>query len=372
MTFRWLEEISEFQNIAEDWDKTLTDSGTYNPFLLSDFIITWWKHFHESRSLRIFVVFDGDRIIGGIPLSIRRGDGMYKFARILSYIGGSAANYTEPLYATAGTRLLPRLKEALRKKRDWDVLYLSDVREGNGLISEYNAGHSDISFNLHLISDHTNWAIDLSGGEKEYLSSLSSKMKRDLRAKRVHLMEKFGEVRLKEVRGEDEIEKLFDLYTKFSMRTFEERGRNSSFEEDRYAAFFREFLLVMDRQHRLDAHVLSAGDKPLAVSFGYRFGKGLNWVLTGFNYDYKYYRPGYILIEELIKEVLRRGETYYNWYGYERFYKSQWCNIQSPLYRLFLIRKSLRGNCYKAVQVFEKNLRFNRTIVGMVRKIRRS
>lgn len=370
MKYRWAEDIEEFRHIATAWDEALITSGNHNPFLLSDFIITWWKYFYNNLQLRIFIAYDNNRILGGIPLYIRRWGLRHGCARILHHIGGSAANYTEAFYGAPGAKILALLKESLVKKGDWDVLYLPDVRGESELMAEYRNCTTDERFLFYVIQDHMNWAIDLSDGQERYLSTISSKLKRDLRAKRKRLVKNYGELRLKEIKGKEEVEKHFDLYSQFSLHTFTARGRNSNFENKKYTTFFRDFLSFMVRKQRLDTHVLLAGDKVLAISFGYRFGKGFNWVLTGFNYDYKYFRPGYLLIEELIKEICNRGETYYNWYSYERFYKTQWCNSQTPLYRFFLIRRTLKGTCYRMLQAVERVLRSNRMIVGLVQKLK--
>ena len=45
MVAKWIENIEEFERIKNDWDAALLSANTDNPFLLSDFIIIWWKHF---------------------------------------------------------------------------------------------------------------------------------------------------------------------------------------------------------------------------------------------------------------------------------------------------------------------------------------
>ena len=372
MEYRWVEDIKEFSNIAKEWDEALLASRNRNPFLLADFITTWCRYFCDDRNLRIFTVFNDGKIAGGMPLYLKKTGPTHAFARVLSYIGGSAASYTEPLYAAPGAKVLPLFKEALSRRRDWDVFYLSDVRGENDLIAEHHECLSDKRFSFDLIQDHMNLAIDLSDGRERYLATISGKLKRDLRAKRRHLEEKYGRLTLKEISGPEEIKRYFDIYTQFSLKAFAARGRRSTFEDERRASFLKDFFILMDRGQRLDAHALFAGDKVMAVSFAYRFGGGFNWALTSFNHDYRYFRPGYLLIEELIKEICDRGETYYNWYGYGRFYKGQWCNNQTPLYKLFLVRRTPKGACFRMLQSAEKALRANKTIVKLVRKLNKA
>lgn len=372
MQYHWIEDIEKFRNIAQEWDKTLVSSGNYNPFLLSDFIITWWRHFHNNLRLRIFVVYDNGTIAGGIPLYLGKRKFRDGFASILSYIGRPAANYTEPFYTTSEIRILPLLQKALAKRKDWDALYLPDVRGENKLIAEYNDCATDRRFFFNLAQDHMNWAIDLSAGLEKYFSTIPKRLQRYLKTKRKDIVKKHGNLQLKQIWGKDEVGKYFDLYTEFSSHSFMARRRKSNFDNEKYSSFFRDFLTLMDQKQRLDTHVLMAGDKVLAISFGYRFGKGYNYALTSFNYDYKYFKPGYLLVEELIKETCKHGETYYNSYGYERFYKTQWCNSQIPLYRFLMIRHTLKGTIYRIFQATEKFLRSNKKTVTLIRKLKKS
>ena len=354
MEYRWLDKIEDFEKISADWDRAVLASGGENPFLLAEFIMTWWKYFGGESKLAMLVVFEGENVVAGLPLYIRRGGLKEGFAQILGYIGGSAANYTEPLIGHDFS-FLPVLEDALYDREDWDILQLSDVRQDSGFLSESNAGGRGI-YKVKTEQSTLNWAIDLSMGKEAYLSTVSKKLLRDLRSKRRLAEKELGRVELREVAGEDGARRLFDTYTSFSVKAFEARKRKSTFEDDAYALFFKDFLSYMARSWRLDAHALYAGDKVLAVSFAYRFGRGFNWTLTGFDYDYKYFRPGYLLIEELIDYAIRRGEVYYNWYGYERFYKEQWCNLKAPLYRITVSKGSLRSRLFLFLRALKKFL----------------
>ena len=370
--YSWIEDIAQFRAVAPKWDEAVIRSGNHNPFLLSDFVSTWWKHFYKNRQLRVLSIYNNNEILGGIPLCLERGSGRFGFARLLRHVGGAAANYAEPLYVTPEAKVLPYLCEALAKKNDWDVLCLTDVPAGSPLIEEARRSVSNGNFSLSITHSHMNWAIDLAGGIEDYLFTIPNKLRRHLRAKRKYAFQHYGEVKLRAIKGREEVEQYFDLFVRFSRDSFSARNRRSSFENPEQAAFFREFLALMEEKQKLDAHALIAGEKVLAISFGYRFGKGFNWVLTGFNYDYSDLNPGYLLIEELIWEITRRGETYYNWYGHGQFYKTQWCNKQSPLYRFVLVRPTWKGLCYQACQWAEKALRSNQVVVNLLRKAKRA
>lgn len=371
-SYKWIKNIGEFQAIAPEWDNALIKSGEYNPFLLADFIITWWKYFGRGLNLYFFVAFDNEEIIGGIPLYLKIAGYRQCRAGILRYIGDSAANYTEPLYAAKKPFFLSLFKQALEETRGWDIVYLPELREDNLLMQEYrNNPRPDKKFICYTILDHFNWAIDLSAGKETYLRTISRDLLNDLRVKRNHAIKTIGPLKLVAIKGDDGVSRYFDVYAKFSVQAFKDRSRNSNFENNRYVDFFREFLLDMEDKNMLDTHVLFAGDTILAISFAYRFGKGFNWVLTGFNYEYKYLRPGYLLIEALLEEILQRKETYFNWYGYERLLKRQWCNCKEPLYRFYLTRRSFKTFCFRNLQRLEQVIRQNKIIFDAISRIKK-
>ncbi|NQU95502.1 MAG: GNAT family N-acetyltransferase [Candidatus Omnitrophica bacterium] len=371
MVHNWIEDINKFRDVSNDWDKALIASDNYNPFLLSDFLITWWKYYSKGHRLAIFVLYEKGSIIGGIPLYIRKSSIRTGFANVLFYVGDVAANHTEPFFASKKESFLHVLTEALAQRKDWDALHLKNVRSGNRMLSEHKNNAFLNKFSIYEIQDHFDWSIDISMGKGEYLAFVSKKLKRDLRSKRRFATKNYGEISLKQMKGTEEIERLFDLYVKFSINAFASRDVKSNFKNSEYCGFFKEFLALMEEKGRLYAHALLAGEKVLAISFAYRFGKGFKWILNAFDYEYRYVRPGYLLIEELIEKIEKLGETEYNWYGHERFYKTQWCNKKTPLSQFLIIDKTLAGQRYRARQLVERALKSNKTARNLIRSLRK-
>ncbi|MFH0772366.1 MAG: GNAT family N-acetyltransferase [Candidatus Omnitrophota bacterium] len=371
MNYRWIENIEEFKTISAKWDEALIASGSYNPFLLSDFIISWWRHFCGGLRLQFFIGYgDSGSIVAGMPLYLKKWTIGSFGIRILNYVGGPFANYKEPFFSE-DANAVSLFKEALISNKDWDALCLSDVRAGNILISRYEELAADKRFLSLIAQDHMNFEIDLSGGKDKYLSTIPKKLKKDLKQKRKHAVRDYGELRLVKAAGKEEVGRYFDIHSDFSNTAFNERNRKNSFETDNCRDFLKEFLSAMDEKGRLDAYALFAGDNILAVIFGYRFGEGFNWAFTSFDYERRYVRPGYLLIEELIDEILRRKDAFCNCYGYESFYKNQWCNKLTPLYRFCLMRHSLRGYFYEVFQEATGILRSNKNITALSKKIKR-
>ena|SRR3989338_7893190 len=342
MEYHWIEDIKEFQTLSKKWDEILITSGNGNPFLLSDFILTWWSYYSEGKALRILAIFKDQALIGGIPLYLKQEGWKRGYLRSLYYIGDSAANYTEPLVCASSLEdFWPVFVQALDNKQDWDRLHLLNVRKNNILLQKNDHCFLNSKVSVRCIQDHMNWAIDLSQGLEAYQAHVSKKLKKDLKQRRKRAIRSYGEIVLQEVHEPAEVKRTFDLYVRFSRQSFLNRNRQSTFNDESHTRFFKDFLMVMNQRQRLTTHVLWIGEAIVSINFGYRFGKGLNCVLTGFNDEYSSLRPGYLLNEEIIKKAVSEGETTYNWYGHYRFYKNQVCNLVEPLYRIKIFRKNI-------------------------------
>ncbi len=352
----WLENPRQFEEIASSWDKFLIQENVYNPFLLSDFILTCWKYYQTGLSFRFLIFSEDNRIQGGIPLYMGKRSFRYGFLRTLAYIGDGAANYTEPCLSKSVSPSL--FFKTIGLRGDVDLLYLKDVRHSHPLMSYNLKTFDDNQMVVRAIHDHDNWAIGLEQGREAYLSTIPGKLKRDLRSRRRRATRELGAPILIRISGEKEIEKYFEVYVRLSQESFHNRGKKSAFLDSRYVSFFKDFLKIMEKNQRLDAHILKAGNEILAVSFAYRFGKGFHWALTAFNYRFKHLRPGYLLIEEIIREIDEHGDSYYNWYGYQRFYKHQWCNLREPLYRLKCFKNRFYSNSVHHLEACVRTFRY--------------
>ena len=96
-------------------------------------------------------------------------------------------------------------------------------------------------------------------------------------------------------------------------------------------------------------------------------GINLNQNITGYNYNYQHLQPGHLLIEELIKEIVARGDVYCNMYGHQRLYKEQWCNKTEPLYRIKMFKKNMYTHSLNWV---EETVRLSPRLVKSLRFIR--
>ncbi len=362
---KWIEEIEEFEKMREEWDTALEASGTQNPFLLSYFIISWWKSHSKGLRLAIFLLLDNGSIIAGIPLCISK-----QFGRnIISHIGGCHANITHPFLTDPKIDFVSYLIGALRSKRGWDVLTLDRVVDGNKLINDCKdmglGGSKGLKCNISEAG--LDGIIDLSAGFDEIIKNIPKRLRRYLRSSKESVSE-MGGLTLNRVTGAEEVRKLFAEFKGMSLKAFESRDGVSAFQDARCASFYGELLPLLDGKGMLDAHRLTAGPHTLAISFGYRFGPGFKWILTTFNPDHDKLRPGHLLIESLVTEAIAKKDPYFDmYYGGDVYYKQQWCNKMVPLKKIQIYR----DNIFNILSIrAESSLRSNGSVMGIAKGVR--
>ncbi len=362
----WIEDIKEFHGIAEGWDEAIIASGEENPFLLSDFIESWWKYHSKNRRLSIFAIYDRGQIIAGIPLCIRR----INFRRTITHMGGPDANVTHFFSKNNQLNFIEHLMSSLEKRDDWDILVLDRVLTSHPLIKHIK-GSKSLNTNLYvyyLFDAGFNGIIDLTQGYKEVLENLSKRLKRYLRRSKEEIS-KIGELKLHRIGGTSDVRSLFKAYRELSVRAFRTRNKLSAFEDKNRCRFYEELLIRLDKKNRLDAHKLTIGASTLGISFGYRFGKGFKWILTAYNPDFYQLRPGHLLIEALINEAINSGDPYFDmYYGGEAFYKQQWCPKLIPLKRIEICRNHFLN---RSLSLTRHALRSNKIFMNTARKVRR-
>jgi len=330
------------------WDNMLIRSCSDNPFLLHDFISTWWLHFSRGRQLRIFTTFEDNDLMGGFPLYLDRRRTRFGFCRILRYPGEIAANLTECISLNSQEQFISQLIQGLSERKDWDVLFIERIRKNNSLLKGINDLSLPKGWKLSLRQSDWHFRISLPDSADVYLTSLPKKLRYALR-KGKKLCHERGQLLLENVKGADAVRSLYDLFVQLSIKSFRSRGGVSAFEDLGRVSFFRELLVRLEENGRLDAHALKVDEEILAISFGYRFGNGYKYILPTFNPDWSDCEPGHLMIAELIRTAIQRGDTYFDMGNGETLYKRQWCNLREPLFRLEVIAPTIGGKIFSVL-----------------------
>ena len=360
----WINNPEKFQVIANKWDEALFESCDDNRFLLSFFILIWWKYYAEKREFLIFVVYEKNQIIGGIPLCVEIKNGKRK----LVYPGETAANYTEFLSINPKINLLNLLANELVKRSDWDVLCLDRFRTSKLIHNSSKALPSEI----RLISYNSSpaYVIDLNKDDILTFSWLPKKLRYYLRKSREGLSN-IGNIELVQLTERNEIIRIIDEFYKLGVKSFSSRGKINEFEDEKYKSYFKELLLEYHKNEMLDVNVLYVNDLIIAIHIGYTLTKNLNYVLTTINWEVSELNPGHQLLFELVKLGASRGDQYLDMYTGDVLYKRQWCTEKKSVNKIIIVRDTVMKKVIRNLISFFDHFNFIKRYWYLGKRIKR-
>ncbi len=69
---RTLTSLDELAPLQREWDALVRLMPRPSPWLLHGWLAEWWKHYGEGADLRVHVAFRDGRLVGALPLFVRR------------------------------------------------------------------------------------------------------------------------------------------------------------------------------------------------------------------------------------------------------------------------------------------------------------
>src|SRR5690349_3134871 len=67
---------ADFEALAPEWDGLVRATPRPSPFQLHGWLSEWWRHYGDGAALAVHVVRRDGRLIGALPLVVRRRMGL--------------------------------------------------------------------------------------------------------------------------------------------------------------------------------------------------------------------------------------------------------------------------------------------------------
>lgn len=373
MEYRWITKISEFQEIAAQWDEALLFSKEDNPFLLSAFLLAWWQYYSAGLKFCAFVLYDDKNIVGGLPLCENKNGYM-------EYPGGITANYTEAMSLKNSQDLWKYFLEALSRLEGWRCVRLNRIRKNSLNADKLNSAilcQKDIV--LDSYRTEYSYSINIPENFSDYINILPKKLRYYIRRSESEFA-KLGKISLCSFKDYDEISALTDTYISFSRSSFKKRNNQSAFENQTYCLFFKELISKMYQSGYLDVNALKLNGRIIAIHFGYSLGNNLNYVFPAFDIEFADLNPGHLLIYKLIELGVIRKNRIFDFYTGYSFYKRQWCNVKEEVFLLEIrpntfrcrvkgiIAKQIRSS--PIIKRSRESIRNSKALMPLVRRIK--
>jgi CelD/BcsL family acetyltransferase involved in cellulose biosynthesis len=291
-------------------------------FMLPEWMQTWWQVFGEGLKPHIRVVHDGEKLIGIVPLMINDNT---------AYLIGSTdvCDYVDFVVVPGSEQeFFSTLLNDL-KKGDIKTLDLKHVRPDSTVMSNLIPLAKGRNFSVTSEQEAMSFEMDLPSSFEEYLQTLSSKQRHEVRRKLRRLAEE-GKVEYRFIEKGSELPAALDTF--FRMFT-ESREDKAAFLTERMKSYFRLLVENMKKIGLLKLGVLELDGKPVAEIVCFDYNDCIYLYNSGYDPQYVSLSVGLLSKVFAIEDSIAKGKKRFDFLKGAETYKGHLGGKEVPLYR---------------------------------------
>jgi CelD/BcsL family acetyltransferase involved in cellulose biosynthesis len=341
-----IEEIHHVETLVEYrevWNRLLDQTPQAHFFQSWDWLVAYWKYFQADQQLRVFLHQEGGRLIGIVPLVVRREKTRVGRIRVLTYPLDEWGSVYGPIGPEPCQNLQAALERLRHSRRDWDLLELRWVGpedEANGRTRQAmeSAGFRPI---------RTVWnqtaVVELANGQagwERYVAQRSAKWRTNLRTaeKKLAALGPLEYIRYRPL-GETagQADPRWDLYEACyqiahrSWQSSSETGTTLCHPEVR--DFLRQVHVAAARLGAVDINLLYVGGRPAAFLYNYVWQGRVYGLRRGFDPQVAQAGTGNFLLAQAIRDSFLRNDVQYDLGVGSLETKRTWMTRLMPIYR---------------------------------------
>lgn len=329
--------------LEPDWSRIAERAGPDHPFLTYEWVRTWWDAFGKGRDLRVLVARRDGECVGIVPLMASRGHVHGVPVRRIELAQDVHTPRGDWLVAEPQAPTLRAIWRALFESRGrWDVLVLPQIEEGSPTLDALGRLASADALATGLWQGPSSPILPLGGDYAHYLSTLSPKVRANLRNRRRRL-EKLGPTRVETVRGGPGLAAAIEEGFRIEAAAWKGDGGTAILSDPAVRRFYTGLAEVAAARGWLELRFLVVGERRIAFGFFLRYRGILYLLKQGYDPSLASYSPFNLLCQTVIEEAFADGLRALDFLGCEEDWKRAWTRESRRHRWLFVFSSTLRG-----------------------------
>lgn len=298
-----------------EWHSLLADDPHSHIFATPEWNKVWWEEFGGGKELFILKLLRGEDTTAIVPL-YRKPEGDRS---ILRFVGGiDLTDYLGPISAHEDrTEVADALVEWLASEEvRWNEFDAHNLPVPLGFADSLVERADRAGFSFALDQEETSALLPLPGSWDEYLASLDSKERHELKRKRRRLWREHPDAIVRTATQES-LER--DLKTFIEMHRGAE-GHKGHFMRPDIATFFERLAHAFMPLGWLRLDLLEIDGTAISSTFSFHLDRALYLYNSAYEPEARRLSPGLVLVSELIKRSIDEGlDTFDFLRGPERY-----------------------------------------------------
>lgn len=340
----------DFAQLAGAWDELVRAMPRPSPFLLHGWLLEWWRHYGGDAELTVHVAYRGDRLVGALPLLIRRRAGL----RVIEFVGGTWAILADLLVAPGAESAAVGALVEHATSSEYDFANLFGLPGSSRLVAALPPDA------LRRIERLEAPVLDLSAGwDAVYRAKLSSKARSEQRRRRRQL-EALGTVEASVARSREELEQAVEDAFRVHALRWDGRRDPSGFITPTGMRFHRAALLRLAELDVPRLAVIRLDGRAIAFALSLQLSERAYGLNMAFDPAYARFSPGseakLLSLEAAASDGVTRAELL----GTAAEHKQRFTDRFEPIYQGIGLAQTFRGR--GAVKALVSGIRFRRAV----------
>lgn len=342
-----INDTHQFRQLKCEWNKLVEDSIHPQPFLLWEWIFTWWEVYAKSSyNLTIIAIYQNEKLVGLAPFYVDNSHFLLKGR--LRMLGEGEAFKDEVVSHYPDVICLATHREQVV---DLLVTYLLDNEQqwnfgqfrfmlGNSVLSEMQQKLSS-HYDHYTVSSSRSYAIELPKTPEDYVASLSRSMRKQYRS-RLNRMQSSGEIKIMSAHEFADPHEALDILERLHRARWEKRGVSCIFDSVAFKTFHKTLLNRLLEQGIIDIRVMYHNGEAIAAVHNFNFNKRCYSYQSGFkSQDDKRFSPMVVFDILEIQALVSAGYIQYDYLSAEgdNSYKEKFKCGTEPVYETLWLKR---------------------------------
>jgi CelD/BcsL family acetyltransferase involved in cellulose biosynthesis len=336
--------LNQLPLIEKSYREIFQVTCSNSTFLSFEYITLWYNCFAKPDQVRVYTIDDGSRIIGFLPLVLRKKGPI----SVLSSLTNDHCLHSDPLILDGYEKEFVKylVFSLLAGGQSWDVFTHEYLYSFSNIRQIFKEGLTDSSgVVIKNCEDKTYSIVFAKPFERYYREDLSQNVRKNFMRYKNRL-NRAGKIEFVCHQNQDAIEHWQAL---LEIEGSGWKGKEKSSINQCSAdiqKYYDGLLQLLSNNKALFIFFLKLDSKLIAGAFGYVDRKTFHWAKTGYDEKYGQYSPANILLLNIIEYLLReRPEiTRFHLFPWDNGYKHRYINEESFFSKTTIYNKTVFGS----------------------------
>ncbi len=318
----------QFLRLGPEWDDLFRRSGSANPFLRFEWLVTWWQQWGRRATLSVILVRDrAGRLVAVAPCQIAPSGAADFRANALCWLANtfSGSDYltvvAEPGWEEPAAQTIA--SELIRHRSEWDYIEWDHTLENDPVMRALRKALRAAGCREMVMPRNVCPYAELPRTFAAYLKTLSHNVRYNFR-RRLKALQKEGPLALAVLRRPEEIEARFADLVRLHGSRFTSQDKTSTFLAPDVQTFHRKTLKACSDASIPRLFLLELRGAPVAALYGFSMGTRFLFFQAGIDPQWSRLSVGLVMMGSVIEQAIKDGHTEFDFLRGEEAYKFQW------------------------------------------------